>query len=135
MRTQLVPQFHQIDWPVLLMDLHRIASAQSDVGPSLTGQVDKVAHSAGATGRTGDFRMNLCAFIPPQIKREERPPQPSLVPDQDFQSLLAAIEAPRLTAEFRMPTVSQVSTIPFGGSGKMQVRQAVFPGRIFKVAA
>ena len=34
-------------------------------------------------------------------------------------------EAARLTAVERMPTVSQVSTGPVGGLGKMQERQAV----------
>src|SRR5215469_7558131 len=47
----------------------------------------------------------------------------------------AATEAARLTAEFRMPEVSQVSTVPRGLSGKMQLRHAVSPGRMFIVVA
>ena len=35
------------------------------------------------------------------------------------------MEAARLTAVLRMPEVSQVSTGPVGGLGKMQARQAV----------
>ncbi len=35
------------------------------------------------------------------------------------------MEAARLTAVERMPAVSQVSTGPVGGLGKMQARQAV----------
>src|ERR1700722_6033455 len=52
-----------------------------------------------------------------------------------FSASVAAIDATRFTAEFRMPEDSQVSTIPRGESGKMQVRQAVWPGRIFRVTA
>ena len=48
---------------------------------------------------------------------------------------VAAIDATRFTAEFRIPEVSQVSTIPRGESGKMQARQAVSPGRMFNVTA
>src|SRR5579863_712424 len=56
-------------------------------------------------------------------------------PTSSFSVSVAAIDATRLTAEFRMPEVSQVSTIPRGESGKMQARQAVSPGSTFKVAA
>src|SRR5579872_1673514 len=48
---------------------------------------------------------------------------------------VAAIEATRFTAEFRMPEVSQVSTIPRGESGKMQARHAVCRGTTFNVTA
>src|SRR5215469_4386848 len=54
-------------------------------------------------------------------------------------------EAAKLTAVERIPEVSQVSTGPLGGLGKMQARQAVTdevggsslprPGRMFIVAA
>src|SRR5512146_3347492 len=41
--------------------------------------------------------------------------------------------AAALTAEFRMPLVSQVSKMPLGELGKTQARHAVSPGRIFMV--
>lgn len=48
---------------------------------------------------------------------------------------VTAMEAAKLTAVLRMPAVSQVSTLPEGGSGKMQARQAVSPGRMFMETA
>jgi hypothetical protein len=48
---------------------------------------------------------------------------------------VAASEAAKFTAEFKMPEVSQVSTNPVGLCGKMQLRQAVSPGITFIVAA
>jgi hypothetical protein len=48
---------------------------------------------------------------------------------------VTSIEAARFTAVLRIPEVSQVSTAPWGGSGKMQARQAVSAGRIFIVTA
>src|SRR5579872_5592266 len=48
---------------------------------------------------------------------------------------VAAIDATRFTAEFRMPEVSQVSTMPRGESGKMQAIHAVCPGTTFNVTA
>jgi len=42
------------------------------------------------------------------------------------------MEAARLTAVARMPEVSQVSTGPVGGLGKMQARQAVGAGSGFR---
>ena len=59
----------------------------------------------------------------------------SRAPTMSFIASVAAIDATRFTAEFRMPEVSQVSTIPFGESGKMQARQAVSPGSTFMVTA
>ena len=53
----------------------------------------------------------------------------------NFNISVAATDATRLTAEFRMPEVSQVSTMPRGESGKMQARHAVWPGRTFSVTA
>ena len=44
---------------------------------------------------------------------------------RSLRASLAWSEAARLTAVERMPAVSQVSTGPVGGLGKMQVRQAV----------
>ena len=51
----------------------------------------------------------------------------------DFIASVAAIDATRLTAVFKTPEVSQVSTIPRGVSGKRQARHAVFPGDTFNV--
>src|SRR5277367_5436015 len=59
----------------------------------------------------------------------------SHAPVRNLIASVTAIEAARLTAEFRMPAVSQVSTVPVGGSGKIQARQAVSSGRIFIVTA
>src|SRR6266550_1345361 len=56
-------------------------------------------------------------------------------PTRNFKVSVATIDATKLTAEFRMPAVSQVATVPRGGSGKTQARQAVSPGRTFNVAA
>ena len=52
-----------------------------------------------------------------------------------FIASVAAIDATRFTAEFRMPEVSQVSTIPLGESGKIQARQAVSSGSTVMVTA
>jgi hypothetical protein len=46
---------------------------------------------------------------------------------------VAATAAIRLTAEFKMPDVSHVSTNPVGESGKMHAIQAVSPGITFNV--
>jgi hypothetical protein len=54
-------------------------------------------------------------------------------PTSIFIASLAATDATTFTAVFKMPEVSQVSTIPRGESGKMQARHAVFPGKIFSV--
>ena len=44
---------------------------------------------------------------------------------RSLRASVAWMEAARLTAVERMPAVSQVSTGPVGGLGKMQARQAV----------
>jgi hypothetical protein len=44
---------------------------------------------------------------------------------RSLRASVAWMEAARLTAVERMPAVSQVSTGPVGGLGKMQERQAV----------
>src|SRR5208283_3432714 len=54
-------------------------------------------------------------------------------PTNNFKASVAATDATAFTAEFNIPEVSQVSTIPRGVSGKMQARHAVFPGNTFKV--
>ena len=51
----------------------------------------------------------------------------------NFKASVAATDATRFTAEFKIPEVSQVSTIPRGESGKMHARQAVCPGTTFNV--
>src|ERR1700722_2633701 len=56
-------------------------------------------------------------------------------PTNNFSASVAAIDATRLTAEFRIPEVSQVSTMPRGESGKMQPRHAVSAGSTFSVTA
>src|SRR5258708_417281 len=55
-------------------------------------------------------------------------------PTRNFKASVASIEATRFTAEFKIPAVSQVSTVPAGGSAKRQVRQAVSPGITLSVA-
>src|SRR5215472_11194396 len=54
---------------------------------------------------------------------------------RNLRASVAATDATRLTAEFKMPEVSQVSTMPRGESGKMQERQAVRFGMTFNVTA
>ena len=67
-------------------------------------------------------------------------------PVRNFRASVTWMDAARLTAVERMPAVSQVSTGPVGGLGKMQARQAVGAawlsdlgcgdlGRMFMVAA
>ena len=46
-------------------------------------------------------------------------------PVRNLSASVTWMEAARLTAVERMPAVSQVSTLPVGGLGKMQARQAV----------
>ena len=46
-------------------------------------------------------------------------------PVRNLSASVTWMEAARLTAVERMPAVSQVSTLPEGGLGKMQARQAV----------
>ena len=46
-------------------------------------------------------------------------------PVRSLSASVTWMEAARLTAVERMPAVSQVSTLPAGGLGKMQARQAV----------
>ncbi len=46
-------------------------------------------------------------------------------PVRNLRASVTWMEAARLTAVERMPAVSQVSTLPEGGLGKMQARQAV----------
>src|SRR5438045_4597286 len=58
-----------------------------------------------------------------------------LAPTRSLIASVAAIDATRFTAEFKMPEVSQVSTLPRGPSGKMQLRHAVSPGMTFMVVA
>src|SRR5258708_3434890 len=54
---------------------------------------------------------------------------------KNLSASVAATDATRFTAELRIPEVSQVSTMPRGESGKMQARQAVWPGTMFRVTA
>src|SRR5882762_5944103 len=54
-------------------------------------------------------------------------------PTSSFTVSVAAIDATRLTAEFNIPEVSQVSTIPRGLSGNIHARHAVLPGTTFNV--
>src|SRR5262249_32425352 len=56
-------------------------------------------------------------------------------PTRNLRASVAEIEATKFTAEFRIPAVSHVSTVPRGGSEKIQARQAVSPGKTFNVAA
>ncbi len=74
--------------------------------------------------RAGSVGCNFGPFIPPHIEGEERLAEPLVGLDQQFYASVAAMEATRLTAEFRIPAVSQVSKVPCGGSEKMQARHA-----------
>src|ERR1035437_345798 len=56
-------------------------------------------------------------------------------PIRNLSASVAAMDATRLTAELRMPEVSQVSTMPRGESGKMHARQAVCFGTMLRVTA
>src|SRR6266576_160034 len=58
-----------------------------------------------------------------------------LLPISSLIASVAARDAARFTAEFKMPEVSQVSTVPRGLSGKMQLKHEVSPGTTFIVAA
>src|SRR6185437_11658319 len=59
----------------------------------------------------------------------------SFEPVRNLMASVTAMEAARFTAVFRIPAVSHVSTAPLGGSGKRQARQAVSPGKMFRVTA
>jgi len=137
MRLEAAVNFGEIDRALPLMDLHGISAAKRDVRASFTSEMDKVTVSASTTALPGLGGGNLGMLVGPDIERKQRAPELRRVyiGDKKLQRPVAAIEATRLTAEFRMPAVSQVSTMPRGESGKMQARQAVCPGTTFKVTA
>jgi hypothetical protein len=80
-------------------------------------------------------RRQLRPFVRPHIPGKSVRRIFERAPTRNFSASVAAIEATRFTAEFKMPAVSQVSTVPRGDSGKMQARHAVSPGRMFMVTA
>jgi len=50
-----------------LMNLHRIAPAESDMGPALACQMHKVAPAAGAAVRVGLSRLNGRSPVGPEV--------------------------------------------------------------------
>src|SRR5579863_4012502 len=91
---------------------------------------------ARQAGRGCAAEISACSFVHKSKERSVRRKVGAVAPaTKNFSASVAAMEATRFTAEFRMPEVSQVSTMPLGESGKIQARQAVWPGRTFSVTA
>src|SRR5208283_1273122 len=74
-RLQAALQLAKIDGPGALVYLHRIASAQSDMGTSLARQMYKLALPANPAAGPGMVRPNLRLLIAPEIVGPQRLPQ------------------------------------------------------------
>src|SRR4051794_37833111 len=85
MGAQPVSHLGKVQRTMPLMDLHRIPSAQSDMRSPLTSQMNKLVQSASPATGARRGRSNLGPLISPQIKREQRPPDPSHITNQNFQ--------------------------------------------------
>ena len=64
----------QIERPVALMDLHRVAPAQGYVRTCLSREVDKVALLTGAAIGSGFHRRNLRAVVGPHVEGKQSGP-------------------------------------------------------------
>ena len=80
-RTQPLSQLDKIDWPMMLMDLHRVAPAQRNVRPSFAGECSKYPLSADLAVRARFAGSNLRT-----LTLSTSPPRPafdaSAAPDQ-----------------------------------------------------
>jgi hypothetical protein len=56
---------------MLLVDLDGVAAAKGDMGPTLSGKMNKVALTAAATVRAWFRRRNFCMLVAPKIPGEE----------------------------------------------------------------
>ena len=121
----------EVDGAVMLVDLDGVAAAESDVGAVLAGEMGEVALAADlAAGAGRGRRRSRSGRVPApagfQRSKESRVRRMRCGwPVRNLSASVTWMEAARLTAVERMPAVSQVSTLPVGGLGKMQARQAV----------
>ena len=122
----------EVDGAVVLVDLDGVASAEGDVRAAFAGEMGELA--LGADGAVG-IGVGRCLIsersMPPEALGVQRSKESKVRRRRwcwwvrIFSASVTCREAARLTAVPRMPAVSQVSTGPVGGLGKMQARQAV----------
>ena len=108
----------------VLVDLDGVAAAEGDVGAAFAGEVGEDALVADGAVGVGVLVLISCA-VGPEVEGEEGAAHGWGWWVRSLRASVAWREAARLTAVERMPAVSQVSTVPVGGLGKMQARQAV----------
>ena len=124
-RGEAVAHGGEVDGAVVLVDLDGVATAESDVRAAFAGEVGEDALAADGAGGVGlAVVISLCSLDQRSWEsRVRRMRWGWLV--RSLRASVVWMEAARLTAVERMPAVSQVSTGPVGGLGKMQARQAV----------
>src|SRR5216683_5371706 len=71
---QALAHVAQIDWAMLLVNLHRVPSAECDVRTTFSVQIRKLPPYAGPAVRPGLGGGNLGTLISPKIVGEKSPP-------------------------------------------------------------
>jgi hypothetical protein len=134
-RGQALFHLGEIDGTGTLVDLDGVAAAEGDVGAAFAAEVGEVSVAADGAVWARDCCRDFGPLVGPEVAGEEGSAYLSRAPTIHLRASVTSIEAAKFTAVLRMPAVSQVSMAPEGGSGKMQARQAVSPGRMFMVTA
>ena len=65
MWPQPLADLKKIDWPMTLMDLHRISSTKRDVGSSLACEMNEVAFTTSLTAGSRIFCPDFGVFVTP----------------------------------------------------------------------
>ena len=73
-RTQASRHLSEVHGTLLLVNLHGISATESDVGPALSGEVDKVTLPASAASREGPGGGDFRALVRPDIPGEQGAP-------------------------------------------------------------
>ena len=71
MRRQPPGDLGEIDRPLALVNLHRIAAAERDVRPSFAGEMNEVALLAGAASRARLVGLDGSVVVAPHVIRQQ----------------------------------------------------------------
>ena len=117
------------------MNLHRVSAAHGDVRTPFTRQMHKIPLTARpAADRGFPATISACSFV--QTSQDHnvcRNFSSAAPPTNNFTASVAATDATTFTAEFNIPEVSQVSTIPRGYQEKCKPGTPFVPGITFSV--
>ena len=73
MRFQPLAHFREINRPVALVNLHRVAPAQCDVGSAFAFEIDQIAFAADPAA-AWFASIHLRPFIAPDVERKQGSP-------------------------------------------------------------